>query len=51
MNHVEKIVELLGKSYSAFHAVKNIKEELLEAFENDVTNNKLSRIGIPNEVA
>jgi hypothetical protein len=24
---------------------------LLEAFENDVTNNKLSRIGIPNEVA
>ncbi len=31
MNHVEKIVELLGKSYSAFHAVKNIKEELLEA--------------------
>lgn len=23
----------------------------LEAFENDVTNNKLSRIGIPNEVA
>ena len=29
----------------------NTGSTLLEAFENDVTNNKLSRIGIPNEVA
>lgn len=28
----------------------NTGSTLLEAFENDVTNNKLSRIGIPNEV-
>jgi aspartyl aminopeptidase len=28
MNHIEKMIDLLNHSYSAFHAVKNIEEEL-----------------------
>lgn len=30
MNHIDKMMSLLGKSYSTFHVVDNIRKELLE---------------------
>lgn len=46
----ENNITLLARALDDYTS-DNTGSTLLEAFENDVTNNKLSRIGIPNEVA